>query len=71
MNRDKPVLRVQMVCMKETENEAVDFVKFWHNFACQIGLIRARTQRTNKKDQNIMDYDKFIKPCHQLFSALL
>lgn len=67
----KPILRVQMVCMRNNANEVYEFVRYWRGIADQVGLIRFKKQREGQGDEGLGEYAKFAKPCHQLFQRLV
>lgn len=71
LKKRKPIVRVQMVCMLENQDEVHDFVVFWRKIVDQVGLIRFKKQRAVQDDQRIVDYSRYSKPCQQLYQRLV
>ncbi|MFH1244950.1 MAG: radical SAM/SPASM domain-containing protein [Candidatus Omnitrophota bacterium] len=71
LKKNTPVLRVQMVCMQENQDEIDDFIAFWRDTADQIGLNRYKKPRNQKESRGIVDYAQQAGPCPQIFQRLV
>ena len=72
LDKDFPIIQVQMVYMASTHKYVKDYIKFWEDKVNRIGFSRYRS------DHNIIDEAGKIKelskkriPCHQLWQRLV
>jgi radical SAM protein with 4Fe4S-binding SPASM domain len=72
----RPIVHVQMVYMKENQDDAIQFVHFWKNIVNRIGMGRYRSTSRNPDDarldeHRVLETPVATIPCAQLWQRLL
>jgi radical SAM protein with 4Fe4S-binding SPASM domain len=75
----RPLVRVQTVCMKSTQDEVTQFIDLWKDIANRIGFIRLKCGSnsipvrilTHNVDQVIEEHQTVAIPCRQLWQRLV
>lgn len=69
----RPSITVQMVYMKETEEDLVKFVETWRHVANRVGIGRYRNPRghLDADASRVEDFPTKVIPCPQLWQRLL
>lgn len=70
--KDRPIVYVQMVSMKDNSDEIVKYINFWQDKVNRIGFTRYRSTERKLDDTRRVEKDPVVTvPCPQLWQRLL